>query len=267
MKYYILSIFGFLSCLFSVKSYAQFVTIAGAVNGAEDLENIHVINKTSEKYTITNKTGEFTIPVKLNDTLQFSSIQYNVLEVVVDQSTILNKAIRVNLKELVTALEEVVVGEILTGNLMLDIGNASDGQGYNFFDVGVTGLLRKKTTKMEERYNQSKSFKVLTAPGGAGASFSVNSVINGLTGRTKSLREYVKMEQNDKLIFEIRNQIAVMFFDEHPLDEDYRMDFWYFCSEDPNFNKRCNSNIDEDTIVFLNVKYNEYIKNLNSTSK
>ncbi|WP_159021634.1 hypothetical protein [Formosa sp. L2A11] len=242
------------------------VSIVGEVRGADDVENIHVINKTSKTYTITDKNGGFTIPVKLNDTLQFSSIQYNHLEVIIDKYAISNKAIRVDLEELINALDEVIVGNILTGNLMLDMENATDADGYNFYTVGIAGLTGKMRTKEEERYYQSKQFKPSIALGGAGASFPVNSVINGLTGKTKMLKKYVRMQHNDNLVSEIRDQISVVFFSEHPLDEDYRMDFWYFCADDPSFQTHCKGKMDDETIVFLNNKYIEYLRNINSTS-
>ena len=40
------------------------------------LENVHVINKTTNKGTVSNYLGEFKLLVKENDILQFSNIQY-----------------------------------------------------------------------------------------------------------------------------------------------------------------------------------------------
>jgi hypothetical protein len=65
---------------------AQSVEITGKVESSVDVENIHVINKTAQKFTITNRFGEFTIPVNVNDTLSFSSVQHEAKAIVVSKA-------------------------------------------------------------------------------------------------------------------------------------------------------------------------------------
>lgn len=63
--------------------FSQDISINGKVNSASDVENIHVINKTRQQYTVTNILGLFKIEAHKGDTIQFSSIQHKPLEVVV----------------------------------------------------------------------------------------------------------------------------------------------------------------------------------------
>ena len=52
------------------------------------LQNVHVLNLTKVKGTITNLEGEFEINAKLNDTLYFSYIGYKPLKIVVTNDLI-----------------------------------------------------------------------------------------------------------------------------------------------------------------------------------
>tara|TARA_R110002012_G_scaffold321969_1_gene552895 strand:+ start:29569 stop:29742 length:174 start_codon:yes stop_codon:yes gene_type:complete len=56
--------------------FSQTTDLDGQVITNLDAENIHIINKTSKKFTITNASGAFVIPSKLNDTIIISSIQH-----------------------------------------------------------------------------------------------------------------------------------------------------------------------------------------------
>ena len=65
-------------------SQEQTETVKGNVQSETSksiLQNVHVINLTKVKGTITNNKGEFEIKAKLNDTLYFSYIGYKSLKI------------------------------------------------------------------------------------------------------------------------------------------------------------------------------------------
>mgnify|MGYP000863631769 CR=1 FL=1 len=99
--------FIFLGSFYSARS--QTAEILGKVESSNNLENIHVINKTSQKFTITNTRGEFKISAKINDTLVVSSIQNKLVTLVIDIEHVLSKRITIALEEQVNELDEVVV--------------------------------------------------------------------------------------------------------------------------------------------------------------
>ena len=89
------------------------------------LQNVHVLNLTKVKGTITNNEGEFEINAKLNDTLYFSYIGYKPLKVVVTNDLIRFDENTIELTELAFALEEVIIKPYqLTGYLEIDVKNA-----------------------------------------------------------------------------------------------------------------------------------------------
>lgn len=55
---------------------AQREQIQGAISNKTDVEGIHVMNLTSRYNTVTGVHGNFSIAVKEQDTLLFSSVSY-----------------------------------------------------------------------------------------------------------------------------------------------------------------------------------------------
>lgn len=249
--------------VFSITSlFSQTVEISGLVLANADVEGIHVINKTSQKFTVTNNKGIFKIQAKLNDTLVFSSIQYKLEAIIISQEIITNQTLTVNLIEIVNELDEVLVGKILTGDLSFDIKNANLKRPVNFYDLGIPGYTGKPKTQSERRVFEADNGKFIYFYG-IGFVINTNKIINRLTGRTKMLKKRVKLETEEKLMYSIKARLAEDFFSTYRLDEDLQLDFFYFCSEDENFSKRCEGKKDIEIFEFLKEKYFEYKKNLN----
>ena len=229
-----------------------------------NLENIHVINKTGKRATITDKNGRFTIPAKQQDTLAFSSIQHQRKEVIVLSSDIGSKSIVVVLEEQINELDEVVVGKVLTGDLLSDIRNVEGEAPIDFYNVGIPGYTGKPATQSERRLDEAN-----TGPGGRKlkwyspltGSIPLNPIINAISGRTKMLKSRVEIEDKDMLLNTIKFRWSEDFFSTNPLDESLRADFFYFCAEDENFLIHCKNQSDFKILVFLKKKYAQYLKN------
>ena len=260
IKYFVFLCFSF---VFQIL-LSQSVEIQGRVQSEVDVENIHIINKTAQVFAISNKNGEFKITAKLHDTLIFSSIQHQLKTVVVDKNIISFKAILVKLNEQINELDEVLVGKVLTGNLLLDIGNAEKDAPINFYDVGIRGYTGKIATQSERRLNEASNFspKVGGSLGGAGGSISATALINAISGRTKMLKNRVNIEEREILIQSVKARLSKDFFASNPMDEDLKSDFFYFCADDENFIKHCENETDFKTLIFLRIKYREYINNM-----
>ena len=86
------------------------------------LQNVHVLNLTKVKGTITNSSGEFEIQAKVNDTLYFSYLGYKSLKVAVTNDMIKFENSKFQLTELAFALEEIILRPyLLTGYLDIDV--------------------------------------------------------------------------------------------------------------------------------------------------
>ena len=237
---------------------AQYIDIAGKVESTADVENIHVINKTAKKFTITDARGVFTIPVSLNDTLSFSSVQHEPKIIIVSKAIIASKKVTVLLVEQVNTLNQVTVGKILSGNLRSDIGNVEGKAPINFYDLGIPGYTGKIATQSERRLSEAGEFKPKMLLGALTGSIPLNPIINAITGRTKMLKKRVKHERNEELIAKVREKFSESLFSMYALDEAYRMDFFYFCEMDENFYMKCPGKPDIEVLEFLKRKLKAY---------
>ena len=241
---------------------AQSVEVFGKVQSKLGVENIHVINKTAQVFTITNEKGEFRINVTLNDSLVFSSVQHKLKEIVVSKEIISTKMILVQLDEQINELDEVIVGKVLTGDLLNDITNIEGDPPINFFDVGIPGYTGKIATQSERRLSEAGEFKPKMLLGLLGGGVPLNPILNGISGRTKMLKRRVEIETKETLMLTVKARLAKDFFVSNPLDEDLRMDFFYFCADDEHFIKYCKNQTDFKILVFLRHKYRQYMENL-----
>lgn len=117
----------FIFMIISAQIFAQTterVKIDGSINVPVNAEaaGITVYNMTSQKGTVTNNNGEFTIAVALNDSLNFSAVQYQPFTVIVDKGVIDTRTLSVTVREAINELEKVIVRPYnLSGNVRVDI--------------------------------------------------------------------------------------------------------------------------------------------------
>lgn len=234
--------------------------ISGKVISNEDVENIHVINTTAQLFTVTNAQGRFNIRASINDTLEFTGVKYKALTIVITKDIVDMKYLEVELDEAVTALDEVIVGKVLTGDLMMDVGNSDAKPQINFYDVGIPGYKGPRMTPAQRRLHEAQGGKQITL--GMVTSVPLNPIINAITGRTKKLKKHVKLDAKADLLHKIRTNLAKEFFETHSLEEDRQMDFWYFCSDDPEFELRCKGKSDLEIFIFLKEKLGAYRENM-----
>lgn len=249
--------------LISGFSYGQ-VIINGTVEGKEGVEGIHVVNKSRKQYATTNVSGEFSIQVKEKDTLVISAVQYKLQTLIISETNIKNKSLKIIVESYVNQLDEVVVGKVFTGDLYSDIAVLDVKPNINFYDVGIPGYTGKKKTTNEKLLEEAGDFKAKQLLGLLGGSLPLNPILNAISGRTKRLKKRVALDANEALMYKIINTHAKSFFSQNPLDETLKMDFFYFCSEDETFTERCKNNGIE-VLGYLKEKYIAY--KLNRTSK
>lgn len=205
---------------------SQTIEIEGHVQSKVDIENIHVINKTAKQFSVTDKFGGFKMNVKLRDTLVFTSVQHQSKIVEIDETILINRRINVFLEEHINELDEVVVGKVLTGNLLSDINNTTGKPPINFYDVGIPGYTGKIATQSERRLSEAGEFRPKMLLGLLGGGIPLNPILNGISGRTKMLKERVAIENKSELILNIKARLSKDFLVSNALPEDLVMIFF-----------------------------------------
>ncbi|QRM88119.1 hypothetical protein FG167_02395 [Lacinutrix sp. WUR7] len=245
----------FVFSLFSIcVSWSQTIEIHGEIRSIGDVENIHIINKTSQKFTITNAKGKFVIPVKRNDTLIVSSIQNKIETLIISIEHILSKKIIITLEEQVNELDEVVIGKMLTGDLITDL-NAVEGKPITSLSLGIPSYQGLLKTHNQRLLNEATT---------GGGFIPLNPILNAISGRTKKLKNRIRLDEIEVFMYQVKTKFSNDLFYENPLHEDKIMDYFYFVSEDANFTKICNGKNDLEILVFLKEKLTAYKLMMNS---
>ncbi|SHH10672.1 hypothetical protein [Flagellimonas flava] len=231
-------------------------------SGTKDVVGVVVQNLTSSSAVITDMDGNFTIPVKLNDTLRFSAVQFQRRLVVINQVVFDTDFIVVPMEEFVNQLEEVVVRPFnLSGDLSQDLGQLQLEKDVSAEALGLPNAHSKIPTQSERKLQQATFGKfnvgmILTPP--------LDPIINAITGRTKMLKNRVKVDKTyartqrvqgfyvDSLI------VATLKIPFEKLD-----DFMYFCEVDTVFQRIVDTHDKLQIWDFMLEKSRAYRKNNN----
>ncbi|MCF6214256.1 MAG: carboxypeptidase-like regulatory domain-containing protein [Flavobacteriaceae bacterium] len=260
----------FLATLF-VNGQVLRKNIKGEVfNDSISVENVHVINKNIKLGVATNKSGKFIIPVRLNDTLIFSSVQFEQKIVVIKKSDLDRDLKPIKLSTHTIQLDEVVLfSHKMIGNLAIDgsrfkgksLGNLNylDFKGIDF-DVLLSDEVYKNS-KINRKILSSKTNSDVVSGG------DILGLIKYLKrSPNKNYKKASKEEQQA-----IRNQILTttntirrelkdaFFKSSLKLSSDKINDFLYFAI-DKKMADLYNANKKIEIIAYL-IKIRPYYKN------
>ncbi len=226
----------------------------------KDVADVHVMNITTGRATITDVEGYFKIAVRRNDTLIFSAVQYKKKLLVLSQDMMNSKIIYVHLEEFMNQLDEVVVRPFnLSGDLTKDMGNLQTEQVVTASTLGLPNAYVKPLTQSERLLKEAAMPKF-----NIGMLFSLpfNPIINEITGRTKMLKKRVAVDRKY-----VRTQRVTAFYADSLYITDLKIpklridDFMYFCEVDSNFNAIVNTNDQFKIWEFLRKKSLIYREN------
>lgn len=192
-----------------------------------DVAATHVLNLTTRRATITNSNGFFTIQVHLQDTLQFSAVQYQKKTIIITKSILESKLISVHLEDALTELDEVTVTPYnLSGDIAKDLLSLNLAPVVTASTLGLPNAYVKIPTQAEREL----------AAATANPFMSFDPLINALSGRTKMLKQRVARNKLYDRTERVRD-----FFADSVYQKELRIpiekidDFLYFCEVDPQF--------------------------------
>lgn len=154
------------------------------------INNVHVINTTRIKGTVTDGNGFFELNAKVNDTLLFSYLGFETIKVRVTNDWIKNKSAKVAITEKAYALEEVVVNKYnLTGFVEVDtklIPVIEDQYRYSISGLNAGYEVGNKSPSAVEKVIQS-----IFNP--------ADALYNIFGKRPKQMRKLKKMKQDNTI--------------------------------------------------------------------
>ncbi len=187
------------------------------------IKDVHIFNLNSRKGTISNTYGEFKIPIKKNDTLLISDIQYETQKILIDENHLNNLQLIINLKLSINKLNVVTIKEHdLSGNLKNDASNTVIKDEIN--------ETLKKPWKVDMRIvddfdaidkEKAPSSRKLTDPTEQAAQGNILGLLSGLgkevskIGRKKRIRKKEQKIYNRRIVAgpdQIRQELGDSFF-------------------------------------------------------
>ena len=195
-----------LFCTFSIAAQQTRTLISGTVKSEEkDMKNIHVINKTTLKGTITVTKGKFSIQVKSKDTLVFLGIQFESKKVVITEADINQKSIQVQLNTRTNVLKEITLKKPENMAMALNLPNAGKE------------ALKGDDLKLA-RHSQESTIAVILGPllGKKGGIEDLYNIISGNRKKHRKLKALIEadklLEHNKKILLAIRKYFKDDFF-------------------------------------------------------
>lgn len=214
-----------------------------------DLEGVYVINLKTEKSTITEKDGYFSIAANPGDTLIFSAIHLKGIRIGLKQNDFEKELFLVKMGTMINHLNEVVVRRY---------------DNINAFSLGIVSKGKKSYTPAERKLYAATSLSpTANSNGMAGGSISADPLLNWMSGRTKMLKKELEVENKESCLVQLEN----MFDKNHfvnvlKIPLEYVKGFEYFIVENERFTtilKSKNKTMTQFLMGELALKYNEII--------
>lgn len=226
----------------------------------KDVVGVAVQNITANNAVITDFDGNFSILVKLNDTLVFSAVQFKRKILPIDETLFNTSFVTVPLEEFVNELKEVVVRPYnLSGDLGQDLGGLELEKDVSAEALGLPNADVKIITQSERKLQQATFGKfnvgmILTPP--------LDPIINAITGRTKMLKNRVKVDKVYARTQRVQDfYIDSLFITTLKIPTASIDDFMYFCEVDEQFQKTVDAGDKLKIWDFLVLKSRAYREN------
>lgn len=230
----------------------------------KDVVGVVVQNSTLQNAVVTDIEGVFSIKVRPNDTLVFSAVHFKRKVLPVGSALYNSSFVTVPMEEFVNELEEVVVRPFdLSGNLNQDLGGLRLEKDVSATKLGLPNANVKIITQ-SERMLQEASGLGFQAGSGIGGAVTLNPIINAITGRTKMLKNRVKVDNTYARTQRVEDFYAdTLFTTVLKIPSGKIDDFMYFCEVDQGFQTLVDTNDKLRIWDFMVTKSRTYRQNNN----
>lgn len=242
------------------------ISVSGSIQVpvGDEPEGIIVYNLNTEVLTLTNSEGEFSIAVKIKDSLRVSAAQFQEFIVIIDEGVIQTGDLNIYLSEIINMLPEVVVSPYdLSGNVTVDAARLS-----------VAGLPNNLTaSQMQNTYFASETDpSYQSSPKNTALAMSQTRLVNGINfvnifkelliaSKKDEIRDPYSERPNSDIDTEIRQIYNDAFFQENlNIDLEYINDFIYFADDSGLKEEMLQKGNELDLIEFLVEQSKQYKK-------
>ncbi|WP_109299842.1 hypothetical protein [Aquimarina sp. AU474] len=234
----------------SFQTFGQTKTLKGKIL-AKSLEDyaINIVNFTNKTGTTNDQNGVFEIPANVGDSITFSSVQYDIISIVVTPNHFEEEGVKIILRPKIQLLDQVKVSNIkLSGNLDDDVGKVELKPFVDNKTLGLPFTDKPQPTQIERRIYTARS-GILDLP------------INYLNGKLKRLKRIKALTDLQYLVERAEITFDTSFFvNDLDLSQDLITDFMYYCAEDQYFKNLLENSKKLTLLEFFKKKVISYKK-------
>ena len=180
------------------------------VSEITELQDIFILNKKNNLSTTTKYGGYFEIKAAVGDTLQFSSVQFKGVTIVLKRQDVETDLVFVKMEALVTQLEAVQINQ------------------YNYLNAVSLGILQKP----------AKQYTVAERRMNSASGSPIEGLFNLLSGEKKVFKQNLEIERKEMAVEKIGFAFYEKYFVETlKIPQENIKGFQYYCAEDSEFCK------------------------------
>lgn len=204
------------------------------VSPDKDVTGIAIQNLTTQRATITDFEGNFSIRVQAGDTLVFSAVQFKRKILPISEALLNSPFVQIPMEEFVNELREVTVQPFgLTGDIEKDLTGLKLKKDVSAEALDLPNADVKIITQSERKLQEaSKGMYSLSNP----LAVKITPIINAITGRTKMLKQRVAVDKKYAQTEAVQQSVEdSLFLRELGIPKEKIDDFMYFCEVDEEF--------------------------------
>ena len=204
------------------------------VSPQKDVTGITIQNISTTRATITDIQGNFSIRATVGDTLVFSAVQFKRKVLPVTTALFQSSFVQIPMDEFVNELQEVTVQPFgLSGDIEKDLTGLQLEKDVSAEALGLPNAHQNIPTQSERKLQQATFGKfnvgmILSPP--------LDPIINMITGRTKMLKNRVRVDKTYQQTQNVQKRYADSIFQTDLKIPKLKIDdFMYFCEVDDTF--------------------------------
>ena len=183
-----------------------------------DLESIYIVNLKTEKSTLSERGGYFSINASVGDTLMFTAVQFKSVKIALKEEDFNKELLFVKMETFIRVLDEVKINE------------------YKDINAVSLGIISSKTKHYTPAERKLKTASDSDAQIGTNTSIGLDPILNWMSGRTTMLKKEVEVEKKELMLTKIQNLYEAEYFVETlKIPEDFVKGFQYYIVEDAKF--------------------------------
>ena len=193
----------------------------------EKLIGAHVQNLTSHKLTIVDEFGEFRMPVQLGDTLRISSVGYQVLGWIAEDSWFSENFVEFLLPIDTIYLQEVVIGEFPEYSRFKQIIVDTQPKDTQFWYHGVAQPVMKEFNVLEKKALNNPIYM---------ATHPISFLHNSFSKKAKEQRKMQQINKRKNIVNQARSKFTREWVAEvTQLEGDELTEFIAYCNFTPEY--------------------------------